>query len=121
MGGLAITRIRRLPWAIWSSVDQGPEKILMPGAGKRAWKSLSMKFPRLLFLILCARPGFSQPTLPPVPDGRQSTEFSCGASALQAVLGYYGVDVREATLMGKLHSLPQEGTRPEAIERVART
>jgi predicted double-glycine peptidase len=37
------------------------------------------------------------------------------------VLGYYGVDVREATLMGPLHSLPKEGTRPEAIERVARS
>ncbi len=28
-----------------------------------------------------------------VPDTRQSTEYSCGAAALQAVLGYWGRDV----------------------------
>ena len=60
------------------------------------------------------------PVLLPVPDVRQSTEYSCGATALQAVLGYYGIDVREAVLMGKLHCVPKQGTRPESIERVAR-
>lgn len=52
---------------------------------------------------------------------RQTTEYSCGASALQAVLHYWGKDVDEAELMQLLGTTPEEGTYPEALVRVARS
>ncbi len=51
---------------------------------------------------------------------RQSTEYSCGASALQAVLSYWGKDLDEEELMKLLHTTPETGTYPEDIVRVAR-
>ncbi|MGJ0485761.1 MAG: C39 family peptidase [Methylomicrobium sp.] len=50
---------------------------------------------------------------------RQSTEYSCGASALQAVLSYWGKDLDEEDLMTLLHTTPESGTYPEDIVRVA--
>jgi predicted double-glycine peptidase len=52
---------------------------------------------------------------------RQSTEYSCGASALQTVLSYWGWEVDEAELMQLLHTSPETGTYPEDIVRVARS
>jgi predicted double-glycine peptidase len=52
---------------------------------------------------------------------RQSTEYSCGASALQAVLSYWGKDVDEAELMELMHTNPEVGTNPEDIIRGARS
>lgn len=52
-----------------------------------------------------------------VPDVRQSTAYSCGAAAVQAILSYYGIDRREADLMQKLCTHPDRGTSPEAISR----
>jgi len=43
------------------------------------------------------------------PDVRQSTEFSCGAAAVQSVLRYYGIDYREGSLIKKLKT-DDEGT-----------
>lgn len=54
-------------------------------------------------------------------ETRQSTEYSCGASALQAVLSYWGRDLDEEELMRLLHTTPETGTYPEDIERVARS
>jgi predicted double-glycine peptidase len=51
---------------------------------------------------------------------RQSTEYSCGASSLQAVLSYWGKDLDEDELMRLLHTTPETGTYPEDIVRVAR-
>lgn len=45
------------------------------------------------------------------PDSRQSTDISCGASAVQSVLMYYGKEFREEVLMDKL-STDNDGTRP---------
>jgi uncharacterized protein len=64
-------------------------------------------------------------TLPPgflstVPDVRQSTNYSCGAAALQAVLSYYGIDKRERDLMEMLKTTETNGTSPDNIVRVAR-
>jgi predicted double-glycine peptidase len=53
-------------------------------------------------------------------ETRQSTEYSCGASALQAVLSYWGKDLDEDELIKLLHTTPETGTYPEDIERVAR-
>lgn len=55
-----------------------------------------------------------------VPDLRQDTDYSCGASALQAVFAYWGIDLRESSLREQLHSNPQDGTKPEEILRVAK-
>src|SRR5262245_33513250 len=52
---------------------------------------------------------------------RQSTEYSCGASALQAVLSYWGRDVAEAELIELMHTNPEVGTYPEDIVRGARS
>jgi hypothetical protein len=43
---------------------------------------------------------------------RQVTEYSCGASALQSVLSYWGRDVDETELMELLHTTPEVGTYP---------
>ena len=54
-----------------------------------------------------------------IPDVRQSTAYSCGAAALQAVLSYYGIDKRERALMDMLRTTEEAGTSPENIVRVA--
>lgn len=70
-------------------------------------------------------PTASQPVagvrlLPDIPDVRQSTNYTCGAAALQAVLAHWGVDEREDRLVARLHSTPEQGTHPADIVRVAR-
>src|SRR5512138_204924 len=55
-----------------------------------------------------------------VPDVRQSTGYTCGAAALQAVLSYWGTSEREDRLAARLHSTPEAGTHPLDILRVAR-
>lgn len=57
--------------------------------------------------------------LPSVPDLRQTTDYSCGASALQAVLVYWGIDSQETALIDQLNSTPEMGTSPENITAVA--
>jgi predicted double-glycine peptidase len=57
---------------------------------------------------------------PILTSTRQSTEYSCGASALQAVLSYWGKDVEEQELMLRLHTSPETGTYVGDIVRVAR-
>jgi predicted double-glycine peptidase len=37
-----------------------------------------------------------------MPEVRQHTDYACGAAALQSILAYYGIDVRQDTLMEKL-------------------
>jgi len=52
---------------------------------------------------------------------RQSTEYSCGASALQAVLSYWRRRVDEAELMELMHTNSEVGTYPEDMVRGARS
>ncbi|MDD1723749.1 MAG: C39 family peptidase [Methanospirillum sp.] len=54
-----------------------------------------------------------------VPDVRQGTEYTCGASALQAVLNYWGIDMREDELVELLNTTEESGTPPENIQSVA--
>ncbi|MGV8123311.1 MAG: cysteine peptidase family C39 domain-containing protein [Candidatus Xenobiia bacterium LiM19] len=54
----------------------------------------------------------------PVPDTRQSVDYSCGASAFQAVLMYYGEEYMESSLMNMLGTTTN-GTNPKDIVRVA--
>ena len=52
---------------------------------------------------------------------RQITDYSCGASALRAVLNHWGQDVDEAQLMELLRTNSEIGTNPENIASGART
>jgi predicted double-glycine peptidase len=58
-------------------------------------------------------------TLFNMPDTRQSTEYSCGAAALQAVLGYWGRDIGEEDMVELLNTDSDSGTYPDDIIRVA--
>jgi uncharacterized protein len=51
---------------------------------------------------------------------RQITEYSCGASAMQAVLSYWGRDVDEEALMKLMGTNDEVGTYPEEMVRGAR-
>jgi predicted double-glycine peptidase len=55
-----------------------------------------------------------------LPDVRQSTPYTCGAAALQAVLAYYGIEAREDDLARALGTTPEDGAPPDAIVRIAR-
>ncbi len=52
-----------------------------------------------------------------VPRLRQSTDYTCGVCALQAVLGYYGDDVREDELARMLKANHTDGTRYKEIAK----
>ncbi len=69
--------------------------------------------------VSLARDSASLPLLA-VPDVRQSNGYACGASALQAILAYWGIEEREDRLVARLHSTPEAGTHPLDILRVAR-
>jgi len=47
-----------------------------------------------------------------IPDVRQAEHYSCGASSMQAVLAYYGMDSYEADLRVMLKTAPKHGTYP---------
>ena len=53
-----------------------------------------------------------------LPNLRQTFNYDCGATALQAVLAYYGVEVREDELMSQLGCSP-EGTPINGLIEVA--
>ncbi len=53
-----------------------------------------------------------------LPSGRQTFSFDCGAKALQLIMAYYGVDVREDELLGELQC-DQYGTPLANMIRVA--
>jgi predicted double-glycine peptidase len=67
-------------------------------------------------------PGASAtPSLLPLPDVYQSTSYSCGASAVQSVLAYWGIEVYENDLWQPLRTTERLGTAPENMLRVLRS
>jgi len=56
-----------------------------------------------------------------VPLTRQSTDYTCGVAALQSVLGYYGLEIREDNLSQELKADPNEGTSYRRIADFARS
>lgn len=58
-------------------------------------------------------------TLLNVPDVRQTTDYSCGPTSLQAVLSYYGSDMRMDQLINMTNST-ENGTSPDNIAGAAR-
>jgi predicted double-glycine peptidase len=80
-------------------------------------------FAPLLLAVICAfpRPAGADPrVLLPVPGVRQHTAYACGAAALQAILAYYDIDVRQDVLIQKLGTNEHDGTKYWEIVRVAR-
>jgi uncharacterized protein len=55
-----------------------------------------------------------------VPDTRQSANYSCGATAFQAVLCYWGIDIEENELIDLLNTSTDYGTDEMDIVRVAK-
>lgn len=51
-------------------------------------------------------------------SGRQTFDFDCGAKALQIVMAYYGIDIREDELLKELGT-GKDGTRVERMISVA--
>jgi predicted double-glycine peptidase len=54
-----------------------------------------------------------------VPLIRQATDYTCGVAALQAILAYYGEDVREDILAKALRANQKDGTRYKNIAKYA--
>jgi predicted double-glycine peptidase len=56
-----------------------------------------------------------------IPGGRQTFDFDCGAKALQLVMAYYGVDVREDELIKELevdrYGVPIKNMISAAVKR----
>jgi predicted double-glycine peptidase len=63
----------------------------------------------------------SLPQLLAVPDVRQATDYTCGPSALQAVLAYWGIEAREDELAKACLTTSAAGTNRHALIRVARS
>ena len=53
-----------------------------------------------------------------LPIGRQTFDFDCGAKALQLVMAYYGIDIREDELMKELKT-DRDGTPVKNMISVA--
>jgi ABC-type bacteriocin/lantibiotic exporter with double-glycine peptidase domain len=53
-----------------------------------------------------------------LPSGRQTFNYDCGAKALQMVMAYYGVEIREDELMAQLGCSPA-GTPVKSMMAVA--
>src|SRR5262245_25399786 len=93
------------------------------GAGCKPWYTIPVRrrcLPVMFWVLqaLSACAGARMRELA-VPDVRQATDYTCSASALQAVLAYYGVEKREDELAKELGATPEDGAPPEAIVRVA--
>lgn len=54
-----------------------------------------------------------------MPGGIQTYDFDCGAKALQLVLAYYGVEIREDELMKELKTDKKSGTSVKNMISVA--
>lgn len=73
----------------------------------------------VLAALLTGAPAALAGPLLDVPDVRQATDYTCGPSALQAVLGYWGIEVREDEVAKACHATPADGTNRHSLIRVA--
>ncbi|MFZ5946313.1 MAG: cysteine peptidase family C39 domain-containing protein [Bacillota bacterium] len=56
-----------------------------------------------------------------VPLTHQATSYTCGAAALQSILYYYGLQIRERRIAEKLDSNPEIGTEYQNIVDLAQS
>ncbi len=75
-----------------------------------------------LLLVALASPVWAggDRVLMKLPLVRQATDYTCGVAALQSILRYYGIEIREDRLAAILKSDPDNGTSYVAIESYAR-
>lgn len=90
----------------------------VPASWSRRSGCVLLRFAPATLLSSCMATGPSAELR--VPDVRQSTGYTCGAAALQAVLAYYGISAREDRLSTQMGATPSDGIPPEAIVRTAR-
>lgn len=87
--------------------------------------AMSMLFSSVAMAAASARPAATKgPRLPrdflPIPIVQQSTDYSCGAAALLAVLQYWNAyDGNESSLYPLLNTTPEDGTEPDKIASLA--
>jgi predicted double-glycine peptidase len=55
----------------------------------------------------------------PLPTLRQSEKFSCGATVIQMIAAYYGIDIRESDLIDKLGIKPNSGVKLSKLSKIA--
>lgn len=53
------------------------------------------------------------------PNFRQTFDYDCGATAIQAVLAYYGINFRKDKIIKLAYTKPIRGTSMKGIRRVA--
>ena len=70
---------------------------------------------RVINRFIIAQHGYEK--LLELPDVRQTYNYDCGVKAVQGVLAYYGIDIREDHLADMLGTT-EEGTSPEKIIKV---
>jgi predicted double-glycine peptidase len=72
----------------------------------------SMTEPFILLLILLVLPGCAgdKTKVLDFPVSRQAFDYSCGPSAVQAVMAYYGEEFRESELIPLMKTASDEGT-----------
>jgi len=87
-----------------------------------------MRFLVIAMACLCGGPAFGiGAAFPPsatfilwnVPLSEQTTNYSCGAAAMQSVLGYYGHDYTEAALIKELGTDAAKGTDHHRMTELA--
>lgn len=54
-----------------------------------------------------------------LPDSRQSEPYSCGATALQMIMAYYGMNVREQDIIDKMDIKEGSGVKMSNIKKIA--
>ncbi|MDX2104867.1 MAG: C39 family peptidase [Candidatus Melainabacteria bacterium] len=77
----------------------------------------------LLFAALaltCGESALANENLIKIPLTRQATDYTCGAAAMQSMLGYYGEDLNESELAKILKTNDQEGTDYNEIVALAK-
>ena len=61
----------------------------------------------------CLIPSVSN--LIPVPLTRQAADYTCGITAVQSILGYYGIDRRQDVLIAAMQPDPDRGTNYQNV------
>ena len=93
-------------------------------AQRSSWTPVSGRrsgaFPVLVALLFLGLGCSTMDRELPVPNVRQSRDYTCGVAALQAVLAYYGMQTREDLLAREVGADPNKGVNPPAIVRAAR-
>lgn len=70
--------------------------------------------------LICSQSAFANENLIRIPLTRQATDYTCGASAMQSMFGFYGEDLNESELAKILKTNEEEGTDYNEIVSVAK-